>query len=277
VLVASSPGKERAGRDLGFRPVSVIPSILIAAAVSPPGPRPPIGLARTIHEPAACKRDLPVSHGAPARRSRVPVPPALIIALLLSGLSGPARGAPPDPSAPPARLAAAGSTADSARVQGGRTTRDTSVTIVFLVRHAEKNLHFLGSDPPLTEAGLRRADALSHALGDAGITAIYSTHFRRNRDTAAPLAARLGDSLRIVDQGDFAGFARRVREENPGGRVLIVGHSDTVPQIVQALAGVRAPPFAPGEHDVLYVVTLAQSQPSRTLRLRYGEPSAQSP
>ena len=150
---------------------------------------------------------------------------------------------------------------------------DTTVTTIFLVRHAEKNVAFAGEDPPLSEAGIRRAQALAHTLRDAGITAIYSTRFRRCRDTAMPLATYLGDTLRIVDQGDFAGFARRVISENPGGTVLIVGHGDTVPQIVEQLVGHPLPPWVAGDHDLIYAVSIHSGGRAHLFKLRYGDES----
>src|SRR5688500_9156051 len=62
---------------------------------------------------------------------------------------------------------------------------------VFLVRHAEKAAE-PREDPPLTDVGRARADALARALGDSGVKAIYTSQYVRTRATAEPLAARLG-------------------------------------------------------------------------------------
>jgi broad specificity phosphatase PhoE len=156
-------------------------------------------------------------------------------------------------------------------------TADSIVTTIFLVRHAEKSITHAGTDVPLSEAGVRRAETLAHVLGDAGITAIYSTHWQRTRETALPIAQKLGDTLRIVDQGDAAAFARRIRAENQGGTALVVGHSDTVPQIVAALVGRAAPAVVSGEYDALYVVTLYHGARPRVVKLRYGEPYPPKP
>ena len=63
----------------------------------------------------------------------------------------------------------------------------------------------------------------------------------------------------------------RLRTRHWGKTVLVVGHSDTVPQIIQGLTGRKAPVFG-SEFDVLYVVTLARDGRSSVTRLRYGEP-----
>lgn len=193
-------------------------------------------------------------------RSKRRIPLALLTLVLALPAATPPRGAIADTDGP----------ADSLAV-------DSTVTTLFLVRHAEKSLTFLGEDPPLTEAGTRRAAALAHALADAGITAIYSTHFRRCTETARPLAEHLGLKVRIDDQADFAGFARRIRSENPGGRVLVVGHSDTVPQILERLLGRPASTFPGSEHDLLYVVTAPREGRARVMRLRFGEPIPRKP
>ena len=97
------------------------------------------------------------------------------------------------------------------------------------------------TDPPLTQAGEARAALLAQMFGDGKalghVDAIYVSPALRNRLTAAPLAARLGISATVAPADDPRGLARRVLREHGGGRVLIVGHSDTVPQIVAALSG----------------------------------------
>jgi len=62
---------------------------------------------------------------------------------------------------------------------------------VIVIRHADKASEPV-NDPGLTEAGSRRAQDLVTALGDAGITGIVTTQMRRTRDTAQPLATKLG-------------------------------------------------------------------------------------
>ena len=170
----------------------------------------------------------------------------------------------------------AAATAVDAAARASRPVAGDSITTVYVVRHAERNDDFVGTDPPLTEAGARRAIALAHTLADAGITAIYSTHFLRCRDTARPLADSLGDTLRIVDQSNAKALADRVRSECAGGAALVVGHADTVPDIVAAFAQIEVPPFVAGEFDRLYVITLPAHGRARVIRLRYGEPTARA-
>jgi broad specificity phosphatase PhoE len=112
-----------------------------------------------------------------------------------------------------------------------------------------------------------RAQELAHVLGKADIAAIYVTPWARTRQTAEPLARLLGDSLTVVDSIDAT--VRGVLAHR-GATVLVVGHSNTVPQILARLTGDRALDSLAVGYDDLFVVTLDPRRPPRWLRLRYG-------
>ena len=142
-------------------------------------------------------------------------------------------------------------------------------TEVFLVRHAEKLLD--GSDPALSEIGERRAEALARLLGEAGIEFVHSTDFKRTRSTATPLAEALGVEVRIYDHRDLVALAKKVRGRP--GRHLIVGHSNTTPQVVTLLGGDAGEEIDErSEYDRLYLVTIDDSGQVSTTLLRYGAP-----
>jgi broad specificity phosphatase PhoE len=141
-------------------------------------------------------------------------------------------------------------------------------TTVFLVRHAEKGTD--GADPALTEAGVKRAQALADVLADAGITAIFSSEFNRTKQTAAPLAERLGLTVTVVPAKDLDGLIAKARELRPGGRALIVGHSNTVPAAAARLSGVKAAEMGETDYDRLYVATFRGSGPGELVVLHYG-------
>jgi broad specificity phosphatase PhoE len=92
-------------------------------------------------------------------------------------------------------------------------------------------------DPDLTPEGRRAAAALTGWFRAERPRAIYVSDFRRTRQTAAPLAARLGLTPVVYDPADTPGLIARVRATP--GPVLIVGHSNTVPDIVAGLGGTR--------------------------------------
>lgn len=151
--------------------------------------------------------------------------------------------------------------------------RSATTTTVVLVRHAEKELVTI-EDPPLAAAGEHRAERLAQMFGTASgpgrIDGIYVTNARRTQQTAAPLAARLGIRPTILPASTSAGsVASQVVHEHRGGRALIVGHSNTVPDIVKALSGEDVPPIPDDEYDNVYVVTVPTFGRASVLRLKY--------
>jgi broad specificity phosphatase PhoE len=146
-------------------------------------------------------------------------------------------------------------------------------TTIIVIRHAEKELGNV-VDPPLTEAGEARAALLARMFGDVSspghVDAIYVTPAARSRLTAAPLAARLGLAPNVVSADDPRGLARRVLREHGGGRILVVGQSDTVPVIVGALSGNKnIPKMGTQEYGTMYIVTVPRIGHSNFLRLNY--------
>lgn len=148
--------------------------------------------------------------------------------------------------------------------------------IVIVVRHAEKAD---GSrDPSLSRAGHARALALDSALADAHVTAIVITPYRRNRETAAVVAARSGVAPIVVPlRGGIEAHAKAVAAEalRHQGTVLVVGHSNTVGPIVAALGGTATiGELCESAYQWLFLVRPA-TQPSGqavTIRSRYGAP-----
>ena len=140
---------------------------------------------------------------------------------------------------------------------------------VYLVRHAEKEP--AAEDPALSEAGKLRALQLAELLEDAGIAYVFSTDFARSRDTVAPLAARLGITVTIYNWNEMDALAAKLTV--PGRCSLVVGHSDTTPELVGILGGDPGSPLdEPEEYDRLYVVTIAADGAVTSELRRYGEP-----
>jgi broad specificity phosphatase PhoE len=146
-----------------------------------------------------------------------------------------------------------------------------STTTIFLVRHAEKDTVVVGADPPLSAKGFLRAQELARVLGDVHLSAIYVTPYQRNRQTAQPLATHLGDSLTVITSIDST--VASLRSKHYGQSVLAVGHSNTVPQIIEQLSGQKITPFTEGDWDRLYVITLMPRRPASVVLLRYGAKS----
>jgi broad specificity phosphatase PhoE len=149
----------------------------------------------------------------------------------------------------------------------------TTTTIV-LLRHAEKQVGTI-DDAPLSPQGELRATRLAQMLGDAEtfgrVSRIYVTDTRRSQQTAAGLAQRLDLKPVVVDGKPSAReLARRVLRENRGGLAVVVGHSNTIPQLVGALADAdTVPAFGEEEFDTLYVVTVPTIGRASVLRMKY--------
>ena len=148
-------------------------------------------------------------------------------------------------------------------------------TVVVVVRHAEAGPAPAG-DPVLTERGIQRAHALARALGGAEVAAVITTHYARTGQTGEPTATTTGAARHVVRVDRAAGEAHigelveRIRREYAGRTVLVVGHSNTVPQIIEALGGPAVPAIADSEHDRLYVLTLDEGG-ARLVASRYGD------
>ncbi|MEO7092427.1 MAG: phosphoglycerate mutase family protein, partial [Polyangiales bacterium] len=150
---------------------------------------------------------------------------------------------------------------------GGEPGPDAAVaaeTKVFVVRHAEATTD--PTDPGLTAAGQARADSLAAMLADDHLAAVYSSQYRRTKDTAMPAAAGAGLTVQVKMVGASstayaADLAATVMQNPSQHAVLIVGHSNTVPETVKALSGTAVPAIAETEYNRLYIVTLAADGP----------------
>ena len=128
---------------------------------------------------------------------------------------------------------------------------------IFVVRHAERAdagagaSPMMASDPDLSENGKVRAQALVSVLKDAKITAIYTTQYKRTKQTAEPLAKALAIEPIAVDARDTAALIEKVKA---GGNVLVVGHSNTVGEILQQLGVAETIKLGDNDYDDLFVV-----------------------
>ena len=143
-------------------------------------------------------------------------------------------------------------------------------SVIFVVRHADR---VPGLDS-LTDAGRVRAQDLARFLADADLDSVFTTDVARTRATAAPAAARIGVSVATYAPNEHAQLATRLTR--PGLRSLVVGHSNTVPELVRALGADPGPPIREAdEFDRLYVVTVVPGGATTSaVLLRYGGPGA---
>lgn len=149
-------------------------------------------------------------------------------------------------------------------------------TIVYLVRHAEKQIssgEMMSKDPDLTAPGVARAKDLARLLQDAGIQYVYSSDYKRTRNTAQPIADLLGLEVQIYDPRKSEELVQQIQSN--AGRYLVVGHSNSTPNLVKLLGGEAGEPIDDAtEYDRLYTMVLQDGVAPVTLRTRYGDLSS---
>lgn len=141
---------------------------------------------------------------------------------------------------------------------------------IILVRHAEKAAGAMADrDVPLSKAGERRARLLADLLKDAGITAIYTSATVRTQATAQPLSIALGVPINNLDQHHPQAAIQRLKKENANDVVLVVGHSDTLPGLLEALGYRRKITILPSEYKDLFVVIPHAGKAPSVLRVSF--------
>lgn len=109
-------------------------------------------------------------------------------------------------------------------------------TTYYFIRHAEKDRSDQSEkDPDLTAAGLKRAQNWAEVLKDVPLDMVLSTNYKRTLQTAAPVAREKGLSIENYEAGN--GFDKQFKKRTAGKTVLVVGHSNTTPQFVNAILG----------------------------------------
>jgi broad specificity phosphatase PhoE len=145
---------------------------------------------------------------------------------------------------------------------------ETAATTVFLVRHAEKSTE-PADNPRLNAAGRARALLLARMLSDSGIQAIYTSQYTRTLATAEPLAAKLKLTIQQLDANESEKLAAEILSKHGGQKILVVGHSNTVPVIIHALGGPEMPEIDERQYDNLFILTITASTPPSLLKLKF--------
>jgi probable phosphoglycerate mutase len=140
----------------------------------------------------------------------------------------------------------------------------TAGPTIFFVRHAEKATTG-GDDMDLSEAGRARAESLATVLKDAGVSAIYTSEFKRTQETAAPLAKALHLEPITISSKDRAALVAKL--QGSPGNVLVVGHSNTIPDLLKTLGITTSINIADNDYDNLFVLILDEKP--RLMHLHY--------
>ncbi len=122
---------------------------------------------------------------------------------------------------------------------------------VWVVRHAEKAKN--QSDPQLSALGQKRAEVMAEMFKHFNLEKIYSTPYRRTQETAAPTAKSHSLTIESYAAGEGSALIKAI--VNSGHNALIVGHSNTVPDIVRA-AGGEAPDLTERDYGDVFQLTI---------------------
>lgn len=134
-------------------------------------------------------------------------------------------------------------------------------TTFILLRHAEKDTSQTGStmmkaDPPLTKAGEVRAESLLEVLKQYQPDMIYSTNYIRTKATATPLANKFNKEIQIYDPKNLGAFSEQIMQQT-GKTVVVVGHSNTTPALVNLLIKeAKYPNLDESIYNQLWIVTM---------------------
>lgn len=151
---------------------------------------------------------------------------------------------------------------------------------IVIARHGEKV--DASADPDLSAAGQARARALAAAVKGARLTLVLTTPLKRTQQTAQPAAQAAGLTVTPVPlEGGAAAHVQRVaalaRQAPADATVLIVGHSNTVPDIARALGDAAPQALTDCDYDRLTVLQLGQARPKgapKVIHARYGAPTS---
>ena len=145
---------------------------------------------------------------------------------------------------------------------------------VWIVRHAEKDLSDpKAQDPDLTAEGYQRAEALMKVLKGQRIDSIFSTDYKRTKLTGFPLADRVGISIKTYDASKPKLLTNSLKQNASGKNILIVGHSNTILELIEAFGAKRPiPTVTDDEYDYLFSLTI-RGDKIETKVAKYGKKS----
>ena len=151
---------------------------------------------------------------------------------------------------------------------------------VFVIRHAEREDE-PKQDPPLSKIGITRSEALARLLSTAGIKAIFTSQYARTKQTAEPLATKLGLTVTPFTLKTNPANPRQITEESTaevtnkilehaGQSVLVIGHSNSIPDVIKMLGGDVVPTIDEKKFDDLFIVNVYAKGKAKVVQLKYG-------
>lgn len=157
-------------------------------------------------------------------------------------------------------------TVNATNIDTKNVTAAAETKVFYLVRHAEKNQ---GADPSLTEQGKLRALRLANVLSSTPLNKVYTTDYKRTRETALAVAEHQHLSPSLYNPADLKKTAEVLLSEQ--GHILVIGHSNTTTALAELLGADKQPVIDDAnEFDRLYIVTVDKNNREvSTVLLRY--------
>lgn len=144
---------------------------------------------------------------------------------------------------------------------------------LLIVRHADR----VPNQDALSGPGVTRAQELVHVVQKGGISGVYHSDTMRTRQTAEPTATTLSVPRVEIPAAEVEALIQHIEANHPrGATVLVVGHSNTVPQIIARAGGPTIPDLADNEFDNLFVLERCTCRwwgAAKLVNLQYGLPS----
>lgn len=143
-------------------------------------------------------------------------------------------------------------------INQARAATNQEYTLVWLSRHAQKQVSG-GRDPELTIEGQKAAQNLAEQLSEVGIDAIYSTPFKRTVSTAQPTAnaKELEIEQLMLSSKEMA---LKIQAMHLGQSILVLGHSNTTPELIAALGATEPVTIGHDQYGDLFLVVLKQGK-----------------
>lgn len=138
---------------------------------------------------------------------------------------------------------------------------NSEVSTYYFVRHAEKDrTDAKEQNPHLNANGLKRAENWSKILGNIKFDAVYSTNYLRTVETGQPTADKNNLKIKIYEPHSQKDIDT-ILKDTKGKTVLIVGHSNTIPDFVNAVIGQKKyEEIDDSNNGNLYIVTFVGNQ-----------------
>lgn len=147
--------------------------------------------------------------------------------------------------------------------------RDT-VTTFILIRHAKTEGS--GSNPNLSTIGIQRAESLKSMLKEVSLSGVYSTNYNRTLQTAQPTANDHNFTINNYDPFGLHSFIDQTLHKHWAETILIVGHSNTTPDLLNILIGDNMyNTLDEAEYDNVFIVTVFEKGRASVVRLKYGK------